>query len=138
MDGRVDPPSIPTGIARAGGRPYSARPLDIGQWANQAGVSHSRASSRRLTGLLPREIRRHRHASLCVRIGEGLSCRLFDWAGICPRGLPTTLRFVSVVVIERYAYLVPFVESENEIFLKTIIPSRKASKQYVGESDEQT
>jgi hypothetical protein len=42
------------------------------------------------------------------------------------------------VVIEGYAYLVPFVESENEIFLKTIIPSRKASKQYVGESDEQT
>jgi hypothetical protein len=39
---------------------------------------------------------------------------------------------------EGYAYLVPFVESENEIFLKTIIPSRKASKQYVGESDEQT
>lgn len=45
---------------------------------------------------------------------------------------------ISVVVIEGYAYLVPFVESENEIFLKTIIPSRKASKQYVGESDEQT
>jgi len=43
-----------------------------------------------------------------------------------------------VVVIEGCAYLVPFVESENEIFLKTIIPSRKASKQYVGESDEQT
>jgi hypothetical protein len=45
---------------------------------------------------------------------------------------------ISVVLIEGYAYLVPFVESENEIFLKTIIPSRKASKQYVGESDEQT
>lgn len=44
---------------------------------------------------------------------------------------------VSVVVIEGYTYFVPFVESENEIFLKTIIPSRKASKQYAGESDEQ-
>lgn len=43
---------------------------------------------------------------------------------------------ISVVLIEGYAYLVPFIESENEIFLKTIIPSRKASKQYVGESDE--
>jgi hypothetical protein len=43
---------------------------------------------------------------------------------------------ISVVVIEGYAYLVPFVESEGEIFLKTIIPSRKATKQYVGESDE--
>ena len=45
---------------------------------------------------------------------------------------------VSVVIINDYAYLVPFVESEEEIFLKTIIPSRKATKQYVGESDEDT
>ena len=45
---------------------------------------------------------------------------------------------ISVVLIEGYAYLVPFIESEDEIFLKTIIPSRKATKQYVGESDEQT
>ena len=39
---------------------------------------------------------------------------------------------ISVVLVEGYAYLVPFVESEEEIFLKTIIPSRKATKQYVG------
>jgi uncharacterized DUF497 family protein len=45
---------------------------------------------------------------------------------------------ISVVVIEGYAYLVPFVESADEIFLKTIIPSRKATKHYVGEPDEQT
>jgi hypothetical protein len=45
---------------------------------------------------------------------------------------------ISVVVMERHAYLVPFVESENEIFLKTIIPSRKASRHYVGDPDEQT
>lgn len=43
---------------------------------------------------------------------------------------------ISVVRIEGYAYLVPFVESSEEIFLKTIIPSRKASKKYSGESDE--
>jgi uncharacterized DUF497 family protein len=43
---------------------------------------------------------------------------------------------ISVVVIENYAYLVPFVEYEEEIFLKTIIPSRKATKQYLGGSDE--
>jgi uncharacterized DUF497 family protein len=43
---------------------------------------------------------------------------------------------ISVVVIEGYAYLVPFVENEEEIFLKTIIPSRKANKQYLGGSDE--
>ena len=43
---------------------------------------------------------------------------------------------ISVVIINNYAYLVPFMESGEEIFLKTIIPSRKATKQYVGESDE--
>ena len=30
-----------------------------------------------------------------------------------------------------YAYLVPYVESENEIFLKSIIPSRKAMRDFL-------
>jgi len=40
---------------------------------------------------------------------------------------------VSVVIVEEYAYLVPYAESDTEIFLKTIIPSRKATKQYIGD-----
>jgi uncharacterized DUF497 family protein len=40
---------------------------------------------------------------------------------------------ISVVIIDMYAYLVPYVETETEIFLKTIIPSRKATKKYLGE-----
>jgi uncharacterized DUF497 family protein len=36
-----------------------------------------------------------------------------------------------VVNVEGYAHLVPYVESEEEIFLKTIIPSRKATKKYL-------
>ena len=36
-----------------------------------------------------------------------------------------------IVDIGQYAYLVPFVENKTEIFLKTIIPSRKATKQYL-------
>ena len=36
-----------------------------------------------------------------------------------------------VVNIEEYIYLVPYVESENELFMKTIIPSRKATKKYL-------
>lgn len=40
---------------------------------------------------------------------------------------------IHVVAIEDYAFLVPFVESEQEVFLKTIIPSRKATKRYLGE-----
>ena len=36
-----------------------------------------------------------------------------------------------IVNINEYAYLVPFVENDTEIFLKTIIPSRKATKKYI-------
>ena len=43
---------------------------------------------------------------------------------------------VFIVAIESYAYLVPYVESGETIFLKTIIPSRKATKQYLGGKDE--
>ena len=39
---------------------------------------------------------------------------------------------IHVITIEDYVYLVPFVESEDEVFLKTIIPSRKATKKYLG------
>ncbi len=37
-----------------------------------------------------------------------------------------------VVEINDYVYLVPFVENENGKFLKTIIPSRKATRDYLG------
>ena len=43
---------------------------------------------------------------------------------------------VMVIGINNYAYLVPYVEDENEIFLKTIIPSRKATEFYLGEKHE--
>lgn len=43
-----------------------------------------------------------------------------------------------IVSINDYAYLVPYIENDEEIFLKTIIPSRKATKQYLGDSDERT
>lgn len=38
---------------------------------------------------------------------------------------------IYVVEIKNYVYLVPFVEDENRIFLKTIYPSRKATKEYL-------
>ena len=43
---------------------------------------------------------------------------------------------VFIVRIEEYVYLVPFVEEEKVIFLKTIIPSRKMTKKYLGERNE--
>jgi hypothetical protein len=39
---------------------------------------------------------------------------------------------ILVVRVGEYVYLVPFVESEEGRFLKIIIPSRKATKQYLG------
>ncbi|OGG87135.1 toxin [Candidatus Kuenenbacteria bacterium RIFCSPHIGHO2_02_FULL_39_13] len=38
---------------------------------------------------------------------------------------------IFVLEISGYAYLVPFVEDKDKVFLKTIIPSRKATKEYL-------
>ena len=39
---------------------------------------------------------------------------------------------IMIIDVDGYAYLVPFVIDKNEYFLKTIIPSRKATKKYLG------
>jgi hypothetical protein len=44
---------------------------------------------------------------------------------------------VFVIAIDEYAYLVPYIENDEEIFLKTLIPSRKATKQYLGNKNEE-
>ena len=46
---------------------------------------------------------------------------------------------VLVVACDNYAYLVPFVEEEDYFFLKTVIPSRKATRDYLqpGEQDDE-
>ena len=36
-----------------------------------------------------------------------------------------------IIIINKYCYLVPFVKEKEKIFLKTIIPSRKATKKYI-------
>lgn len=36
-----------------------------------------------------------------------------------------------VIDVDGYCYLVPYIQNDKEIFLKTIIPSRKATKQYL-------
>ena len=38
---------------------------------------------------------------------------------------------IFIVEVDRYAYLIPFVEDEEKIFLKTIIPSRKTTQKYI-------
>ena len=47
-----------------------------------------------------------------------------------PRRYPGQRLFI--VNVEGYACIVPFVEDDDKIFLKTIIPSRKMTKQYLG------
>lgn len=41
---------------------------------------------------------------------------------------------IMIVELNGYAYLVPFIEQIDHYFLKTIIPSRKATRRYLKES----
>ncbi len=43
---------------------------------------------------------------------------------------------VLVVACDGYAYLVPFVEEKDHFFLKTVIPSRKATRDYFNQGEE--
>ena len=51
---------------------------------------------------------------------------------IChPNALEYPHQKIFIVAIDDYAYLVPYVETEEEIFLKTVIPIRKFTKLYL-------
>jgi uncharacterized DUF497 family protein len=72
---------------------------------------------------------------------RGISFEVIEWAiadGRLVERIPHPNREkyprqeIFVVVVEGYAYLVPFVEEDEYIFLKTIIPSRNATKTYAG------
>lgn len=41
-----------------------------------------------------------------------------------------------IVDIDNYAYLIPYIEDNDTVFLKTIIPSRKATKKYLGKDSK--
>jgi len=64
---------------------------------------------------------------IVVAVGEG---KLLDVVEH-----PNTKKYpgqkMFIVELNGYAFLVPFVEDENVIFLKTIIPSRKATRDYL-------
>jgi hypothetical protein len=58
---------------------------------------------------------------------------------IVPHPLPEKYPRQKIMVVEfaGYAYLVPFVEEDDHFFLKTIIPSRKATRDFITkESDD--
>jgi uncharacterized DUF497 family protein len=44
---------------------------------------------------------------------------------------------IFVIRRDDYVYLVPFAENEKIVFLKTIIPSRKATRRYLGKEQEE-
>ncbi len=51
---------------------------------------------------------------------------------IChPNAVDYAHQKIFVVAIDNYAYLVPYVENEDEFFLKSVIPSRKFTKLYL-------
>ena len=67
---------------------------------------------------------------IVIAIGEG---RLLDVSehrnlGRYPR------QKLLVVALRQYAYLVPYIEEADGYFLKTIIPSRKATRDYLRHS----
>jgi hypothetical protein len=74
-------------------------------------------------------------------LGTPSGTRLPHRAGRAARhpGTPNPDRYdgqrIFVVRSEEYVYLVPFVEDEHAVFLKTTIPSRKAMKEYLGEEN---
>ena len=43
---------------------------------------------------------------------------------------------IYFVIVEDYIYMVPFVTEDEYVFLKTIIPSRKATKDYKEEGGD--
>lgn len=42
---------------------------------------------------------------------------------------------ILVIACDNYVYLLPFVEEEEYFFLKTVIPSRKATRDYLNQGD---
>lgn len=57
-----------------------------------------------------------------------------------PNPAQTPRQSILVVSLDNYAYLLPFVEEDDYFFLKTVIPSRKATRDYLnqGEADAGT
>jgi len=73
-------------------------------------------------------------AEIAFEIADGNLLGVFDH--------PNQARYpgqrVFVVRHADYAYLVPYVEDEQWTFLKTIVPSRKATRRYLEEHEGQT
>lgn len=79
-----------------------------------------------------RKIIEERHISFEEVIFSLQSGGLFDDA-VHPNSEKYPDQRIFVVSVDDYAYLVPYVETDDEIFLKTVFPSRKATRKHRGE-----
>lgn len=57
--------------------------------------------------------------------------------GAHPNSVKYPDQMILYVCVDNYVYLVPYVQSGHTKFLKTIIPSRKATKRLLGEKNDE-
>ena len=71
---------------------------------------------------------------IVIAIGEGDLLDVLEHRN--PRRYPRRYprQKLLVVALRQYAYLVPYIEEADGYFLKTIIPSRKATRDYLRRS----
>jgi hypothetical protein len=81
-----------------------------------------------------------KNAELHARFGFGFErvlVALADGDLLDERSHPNVAKYGHqhqlVVEIDRYAWIVPFVTDGEQVFLKTLFPSRKATKEYLGD-----
>ncbi len=81
------------------------------------------------------EIKRERHISfeqIVFHLSQGDIWKTADHPG--QKKYPG--QKIYFVIVEDYIYMVPFVTEDEYVFLKTIIPSRKATKDYKEEGGD--
>lgn len=69
---------------------------------------------------------------IVFRIEQDINVAIIDHPN--PRKYPN--QHIFEILIGDYVYLVPFVKQEQDYFLKTIIPSRKATKRHFLKGDK--
>jgi len=80
-------------------------------------------------------LKKNRHISfeqIIFHLGQGDIWRTADH----PNQEKYPNQRIYFVVVENYVYLVPHIIKKDYIFLKTIIPSRKATKAFLHEQEE--
>jgi hypothetical protein len=81
------------------------------------------------------QLKKERHVSFEMMVAQIEAGRILDIVEHPNKGKYPDQK-MYILEYEQYAYLVPFVEDDEKIFLKTIIPNHKATKQYLPESDK--